>query len=168
MKARKNYLIDKEFQLSFIFRNAAYIIISSLFIFIMVISYNTYKFRQNYLMLTPTSERLQEWAVKNNVSPNSVSYACQFIIQSREITFIKFITKPLLTAVLINAFISLLTSLYFSHRIAGPLYHMKRVLKSKIEGKDTGPIHIRKNDYFFELAEMINKALDLKEKEPKA
>jgi hypothetical protein len=148
-------------------RNALYIIFSAVFIFVMIIAWNRYVCKQDYLMLTPSSERMLEWAKKNNVAPESITFACQFIVQAKEFKFTRIIAKPILAAVAINALLSILASLYLSHRIAGPVYHIKKVLRAKIEGKETPPIRLRKSDYFYELAEMANQALELKEKEPK-
>ena len=166
MYPRKKYFIDRDFQFPFMVRNAVYIFLSAAIIFGTIIGWNIYKFKQDYLMLTPSSDRLLEWAAKHHVAPDSVTFACQFIVQAKECTFVRLITKPLLIAVLVNALVSLLTSLYFSHRIAGPIFHIKKVIKAKLEGRETPPIRLRKSDYFYELAEMTNEALDLKEKEP--
>ncbi len=48
------------------------------------------------------------------------------------------------------------SALYFSHKIAGPIYNIKTKLKSHLEGMPTEKIVLRKGDYFTELADLIN------------
>ncbi|MCB4790905.1 MAG: hypothetical protein LHV68_03360 [Elusimicrobia bacterium] len=162
---RRQYLIDKDFQLPFIVRNIIHILIYAVLIFLIVIGWNRFQCKQDYLMLTPDSDKLQAWAAKNNVAPDSITYACQFIVQAKEYTFTRIITKPLLAAVLINALVSIVTNLYFSHRIAGPVFKIKKALRDKIEGKEVRPIQLRKHDYFTELADMTNEAFGFRKRQ---
>lgn len=50
--------------------------------------------------------------------------------------------------------------IFFSHKIAGPLYKMKLHLNSLKEGKNLGTLFFRKGDYFPELAQDYNEAID--------
>jgi nitrogen fixation/metabolism regulation signal transduction histidine kinase len=48
-------------------------------------------------------------------------------------------------------------ALLYSHRIAGPLFRIRRCINSLSEGKDIEPIRLRKNDEFKELAQSLDK-----------
>ena len=54
--------------------------------------------------------------------------------------------------------------LYYSHKIAGPMYRLKMFLQQKINNEELEPIRFRKtdNEEFHELAAKINEALKLK------
>jgi signal transduction histidine kinase len=50
--------------------------------------------------------------------------------------------------------------IYLSHRVAGPIYHMIQYLKGVQAGTNKGQeLKLRKNDFFQELADEINKTL---------
>ena len=163
MNKRKEYLIDKDFQYKFILRNLVFILVSSVFIFTLIVVWNNIRFKQNFLTLTPTNSQLNEWESKHHADPDSMAYACQFIIQSKEITFDHLVREPLMVTVLLNMIIAIIISIYFSHRMAGPMYRIKTALKMKLEGKKAAPIILRKGDLFVEVAELLNTALDLKD-----
>ena len=52
--------------------------------------------------------------------------------------------------------VTLLYALYFSHRIAGPLYRLHQYLRQKIEGAELKELRFRGGDYFTELADVTN------------
>ncbi len=53
-------------------------------------------------------------------------------------------------------------TIYFSHRIAGPLYRIEKDINDIIESKNFDKrIVLREKDELFEVAETINKLLDL-------
>ncbi len=43
-----------------------------------------------------------------------------------------------------------------SHRVAGPIWRINKVVKDSIKSGDFKTVHIRKNDYFHDLKETIN------------
>jgi methyl-accepting chemotaxis protein len=56
-------------------------------------------------------------------------------------------------------------ALLYSHRIAGPLFRINKCINLLSEGKDTGPIVLRKHDHFKELAESLeNLRMNMKDK----
>ena len=56
-------------------------------------------------------------------------------------------------------------ALLYSHRIAGPLFRINKCINMLSEGKDTGPISLRKRDHFKELAVSLEKLrMNLKDK----
>lgn len=75
------------------------------------------------------------------------------------------IARALLISVLITFPLALIMVLYYSHRIAGPLYHIEKHLGLMIEGECSRPLRLRKGDEFKEIAEKINRLQDtLKER----
>jgi len=53
----------------------------------------------------------------------------------------------------------------YSHRIVGPLFRINKCINILSEGKDTGPISLRKRDHFKELAASLEKLrMNLKDK----
>lgn len=51
---------------------------------------------------------------------------------------------------------ALLIGVYFSHKLAGPNYAIKRAITNLLDGVDQHNIHLRKGDEFHDLAERIN------------
>lgn len=51
---------------------------------------------------------------------------------------------------------ALLIGVYFSHKLAGPNYAIKRAITNLLDGVDQHKIHLRKGDEFHDLAERIN------------
>ena len=56
--------------------------------------------------------------------------------------------------------ITLLISIFVSHRIAGPLYKLNRYLKEAATGNLQGDLQFRKSDHFKELAESYNEMVN--------
>ena len=61
--------------------------------------------------------------------------------------------------VLLTTFITGYFSLYFSNKIAGPIYNIERILDAHESNQKNVQIKLRKNDYFLSLAEKINRLL---------
>lgn len=52
-----------------------------------------------------------------------------------------------------------------SHKLSGPVYHMRRVLREIREGKPPAPIRLRDGDEFMDLAKDINDTIDFLNKQ---
>lgn len=61
--------------------------------------------------------------------------------------------------VAINLILILVWALVYSNRVAGPVYNMKKTLDAYLAGNTSVQIKLRQKDYFFELAEKINRAM---------
>jgi len=60
--------------------------------------------------------------------------------------------------------LSFIFCIFFSHKIAGPIYKAKKYLRERRAGHTSDQLHLRKGDYFHELEEEINNTiLDLEE-----
>lgn len=53
-------------------------------------------------------------------------------------------------------------AMFYSHRIAGPIYNIKKTIDAVLEGKKDSRVHLRKNDYLVDLADKVNLLLDRK------
>jgi methyl-accepting chemotaxis protein len=69
------------------------------------------------------------------------------------------VLPSMLIAVVLGCALSILAGIFYSHRLAGPLYHIQKTLREAQEGKRVAPIVLRKHDEFKELAEQINHLL---------
>ncbi|MBI4055317.1 MAG: hypothetical protein HY402_04200 [Elusimicrobia bacterium] len=76
------------------------------------------------------------------------------------------ILPSLLVALGIGFLLTVLAGIFYSHRLAGPLYRIHTALQEFAAGKSPGPIQLRKNDELKELAEDINRLLIGKGKIP--
>ena len=65
----------------------------------------------------------------------------------------------LLVTLGIGIAISILAGVFYSHRLAGPIYRIRRTLGEAYEGKSVKPIVLRQNDEFKELADDLNRLL---------
>lgn len=50
--------------------------------------------------------------------------------------------------------------IFFSHKIAGPMFKLQKFLRGKRDGIDGGKLFFRKGDYFQEVADDFNDAFD--------
>jgi sensor histidine kinase YesM len=50
--------------------------------------------------------------------------------------------------------------IFFSHKIAGPIYKMQKFLRAIRDGLDYGTLFFRKGDYFSELADDFNETFE--------
>ncbi len=139
---RKNYLIDRKFQLNFTFRFLLIIIIFVLltgFSIIMVyyIKYQSGKsFFDNYLVIVKEGEAI-------------------------EITNMFIITAPviIISSLIIALFIFIYGILY-SHKIAGPIYRVRKTLESINKGFLDFKVKLRKKDKFRDLEEHLNNVIN--------
>ncbi len=50
-------------------------------------------------------------------------------------------------------------SIYFSHKIAGPLYQHRKIYQSILEGKLGTPVEVRKGDYLYTETELLSETM---------
>ncbi|MBN2121393.1 MAG: methyl-accepting chemotaxis protein [Candidatus Omnitrophica bacterium] len=131
MGKRKNYLINKRFQINFIFKFIVLIVLESALILglFMYVSKNT--LTTGYAGSILKIERTQNFF------------------------FVPFIFITLIVVVGV-AIVALVVFTLLSHRIAGPLYRFEKVLKQMEEGDFTGSINLRKTDQLVEFREALN------------
>ena len=160
----KNYIIDKEFQIAYILRNLLLLALIVMSVAIVFVAWNHYQLHQGFLLRPPTGEQVINWAKANNVPQDSGLFAYQFMLQAKAYTFFGLLWRPLTLVLLCNLIILTFTGIYFSYKIAGPIYHMKNLLRDKIAGKPVTQLEFRKNDPFHELSDLVNQAMNLEKK----
>lgn len=155
----KNYVIDDEFQYSYIISSLLLLFFVTLSTFIIIIIWNKYRFYQGYLLNPPSPDIIMDWAKENRVAPDSIEFAYQFIAQARPYTFYNIVIGPVLLIFAVNALVISAVSLYISYKIAAPLSELKLALRRKVEtGNFEKPLTVRKGDPFQELTSLANLA----------
>jgi len=67
------------------------------------------------------------------------------------------VALALLKNMAVLAVLIFIFAIFISHRIAGPIYRIKSVIRAIGEGNLDAPVYLRKNDELHDLAEEINK-----------
>ena len=78
-----------------------------------------------------------------------------------------FVRPALLISAVVGFVISCLAGLFYSHRIAGPIYRFKNTIDEVLEGKSPGIIVLRRHDELKDLATSLNKLLQHFQQTPK-
>lgn len=130
----KSFLINRDFQISFLKWSLAlaFVVFASIFLAVQSVFW---KFRED-------GERL-------HIQPGSA----YFQIIDRQHTF----TNMVFVGVGLGCFLMIsIGGMVLSHRVAGPLYRFRRhMLESKTSGH-LKPVRFRKKDYFHDLSEAYN------------
>lgn len=124
---RRTKLVDRRFQLGLAGRIAAVILI----LFIVGI----------LVVFAPSVYGLLTGADLSELQPA----AQEFLVLHRRIW-------PAVLLVLVGAFAH---AVYFSHRIAGPIYRINAVLRMLLRGEYPKHVTLRKGDYFHDTAELL-------------
>lgn len=132
---RRIFLINRKFQFRFSFYVSSWLIALS-FVYPLII-FQLFDFFLKYLAADPNA-------------PDIAS-----LLATRQNLFSLLV---LMQIVLVG--VTFLLSIFLSHRIAGPLFKLKRFFAEAATGKLTGPLHFRKTDHFHDVAEDYNKMMD--------
>ncbi len=65
-------------------------------------------------------------------------------------------------ALAFSVFLTILSSLYLSHKVVGPIHRLRSYFKAIIDGKPQGDLKFRSGDYFQDLPDIINEGLKKK------
>lgn len=159
----KSYIVDKEFQYSYIIRNLILLVFIIASICAVLVFWNKYRFEQGFLLRPPSEQQVMAWAQANNVSPKSPEFIVQFMLQAKPYTFYDIILKPMIVIFFLNVAIIIISGLYFSYKIAGPIHILKNALRKRIETGNSEPLKVKKNDPFHELTNLANLAFFIAE-----
>jgi len=80
--------------------------------------------------------------------------------QGRLAEIVKSTNIKLALSLLIIAPLVLFATIILSHRVAGPIYNMKKTLEEVSQGNFSQRVHLRKTDELQDMAKSINKVLD--------
>lgn len=127
---RRQYFIDKKFQIRFIARFSLIVILSSLAIGALIFAFS----------LNSTTIAIENTKVV-------VKRTADFILPVMATT--------LLMVTLFSSLAIFVMTLFFSHKIAGPLYRLRREIEMLKNGNLTGTFTIRNKDQMKELADSL-------------
>ena len=161
MPIRKKYIVDKSFQYGLILKNLVMLFFTFALIVAVLFVWEKYQTKQGFLIRLPQNSAVIAWAKENNVSPGSAEFMQQFIKMSTVYTFFDLLWKPLALVFALNLLILTAANIYYSNKIAGPIYRLKNELERKLNGEEVEPVFFRKNDAFHDLAVLINRFMDL-------
>lgn len=175
-KKRTRYYIDKNFQNQFIGKFSSIILIIAAIIILSLwfINKNAYDLLPgNTAVLSAIDAQNSESILleknEDGVYHKSDSEKAQLYLKlskipknydAFEIYWLPFVFISGIYLIVIIVF-----SLFFSHKMAGPVHRIKQTLDDYTNHKKVSKIHLRKGDYFDELAVLINRALKLEDKE---
>ncbi|MGA2090842.1 MAG: hypothetical protein ABSH12_05200 [Endomicrobiales bacterium] len=162
MNIRKVLIVDAKFQTDFIVKNLLLLVIAFIMIFATIKIWDRCQVSQGFLLRPPPNSTVVAWAQKNNVPVDSAQFLREFIREAKVYTFFDLLWKPLFVVLIINVLILVIANIYYSHKIIGPIHRLKNELERKLDGQEISSIRFRKNDPFHDLAELINKVLQLK------
>ncbi len=77
------------------------------------------------------------------------------------------VLPPLLINNLLIMLLIIVVGIFYSHRIAGPMYRIETDIKRVLDGEKSVEIHLRKKDKFRSLAELVNQLIRKLEKTKK-
>jgi methyl-accepting chemotaxis protein len=135
---RKKFLINPRFQLTFIYYMTA---ISGIAITVLYLS-NSYFFW-----------RFQKMGVDLGIPQASAFF--QFLAKQRVLMNHITVVTSIILLILI-----LVVGILFSHRISGPIHRLETHMRKIADGTGHDHVRFRKSDYFPELAEAFNLAID--------
>jgi len=140
-RRRRQFLIEKGFQHRVIWRFGMVVIASIFFSHFITVGFLKLK-----EIFTPSSQDLVYFA--NAFSPT--------LAFSR---ILDILWLPMLFSALLGSVLIVIFSLFYSHRIAGPLYNLKRMMRQIEIGNLNVIMKIRKNDEFHDVEEAFNRML---------
>lgn len=164
MDLRKTVLIDKQFQFSFTVKNLIVFLFAVFTIFAVVKIWEVFATDQGFFLKPPTNAEMTAWAKANNVPTEGPEFIQQFVLQARPYTFFDILWKPITIVLVLNILVLIFANIYYSHKIIGPIYNLKRVLEKRIKEGKIEKVKFRKGDAFQELPSLVNQVLDLTKK----
>lgn len=191
---RRNYLIDKPFQLGFIFRYVFIVLISVIAVFCLFLLYHYLndKIKKLDEVITVTQrghikykgmpvfdypkESIHVYKDKEGnyrcYQPfNSQKYKAEDIIKEidekevipllgpvpKVVSRFELLFWPLLLLTITQIVIISIYSIFFSHKMAGPIYRMRVSLDRMLSGDYNFIIKVRRTDFFINIVERLEK-----------
>ena len=145
MEKRKNYLIDRKFQTKVI--TVVVLLIIGAIVVSGVLAYAI------TINLEKKSD-LQLYGTTSGDINDMIMITSLFIVKP-------VVVRSLLTGGILSIVTAAVLMFFYSHRLAGPLYHLEKHLEEIIKGNYNKKLFFRKNDEFKQLADAINKLQDI-------
>lgn len=163
---RKNYVIDKNFQFKFIATFLVIIVISlALFSACFALYYWVRYLSADNVFKELITIHSQEYVTEDGkILLDDYGNKVTNSVDKPGYNRIDFVLPPvLINNLIIMVFISII-GIYYSHKIAGPVYRIETDITRILEGEQGVRIRLRKNDKLTTLADKINDLLDKLEK----
>ncbi len=141
MKKRKKYFIDHGFQVRMITRVALLII--GAFVISGILSY----------IISVQIEKASDFELYGTTAGNLndiIMLSSLFIVKPT-------IIRTVITGGILGIILACISMLFYSHRLAGPVYRIEQHIKEMMLGNFDNKLVFRKKDEFKQLADMINK-----------
>lgn len=133
-KPRKQYLIDRNFQVRFALELMVLVLLVPFIVWA-----NFYVLGQYAMTMEGGPDAISSWGMTGALLRHQ---------------------WPLLLLVYIFNFgLVYLFIVYYSHRVAGPVYKFARTLEGVCQGKLNEEINLRKHDYFHDVADRVNEVI---------
>ncbi len=159
-KFRWRYFIDKPFQIRFIIRFSVLIIIG-LGISIGAMAYlNATKYKENLFFQIKSAEELDQLAQSYGGQYN-IPYTLAF--NMKPINTFQIQLSPMIWMSVLYLVMIIVFGLFISHKMAGPVYRIKKTLKEVADGKvkvSDVKFKLRKRDELKDLVDSLNDFLD--------
>jgi nitrogen fixation/metabolism regulation signal transduction histidine kinase len=150
-KVRFRYFIDKPFQTKFILRFVIVILIGLAITLGILGYYSQTKFKEGLYFTTKEVANISA-----SLQNQSLPYPD---IQPKGMNRLDLFWKPVIFTSVFYILLLMIFGLFYSHRMAGPLYRIQKNLKELKQGESVTEIQIRKNDHFQELVGLLNDLL---------
>lgn len=141
IQRRKHFWVDKKFQLRMIGRFML-VMIGGIFLS-HAVTLGFFKLKE---MLNPSARDIIYFS---NPMTENLAFS-----QTLEVLWL-----PLVVSSLVGTVLVLFFALFYSHRMAGPLFNLKRSMRQAESGDWNVPVKIRKQDEFHDVEEALNRLL---------
>lgn len=160
---RSNYVIDKNFQFKFIATFlaiivAALVLFSAMFTVYYWVRYMAGDniFKEFVVIHKEVYDRDDNGEIKLDAKNNRVTKSEELAPQNR----VELVLPPLLLNNLIIMVLITIIGLFYSHKIAGPIYRIETDIARVLGGEQGVRIRLRKGDKLMSLADNVNKLID--------
>ncbi|MDP3981885.1 MAG: hypothetical protein Q8Q33_10780 [Chlamydiota bacterium] len=157
MEKRKRYLIDRKVQFFFVKFIILYLLLISVVFGYVVVRINTYF--TDYIVSTIST--VPSFA-KASPDPQLVHDLTE-VLSARDMEFLIF----LVLALIVVGFAVAYLTIRFSHRVAGPIYHIRAALDQVLSENYSVRVQLRKGDLLSDFADDVNLLIDKLDKERK-
>ena len=169
---RKRYFVNFSIQFKYIMMSVLPVLLMSLFCIYFVIQSGELlvekqksKIVEEFSSLDKTIKQMQAVNLPKDVNNQLEIFAKKLSILQDElhIQYYYLVEKwaetrmKLLAVLFLGVFCVGIISLIYSHRIAGPIYRLKKAIEAMQEGKEISFIKVRPSDEFQDLAESLEK-----------
>jgi HAMP domain-containing protein len=138
---RKILLIDRQFQYRFMIRFSGMVVAGQVFSFLLLAAY--------YMLRYSESSLTFKFFYISGVAGTGL----------RETTLLNLILPSLAISIVLTTACTLFMALIYSHRIAGPIYNLKRALREVRNGNLERKIRFRQKDEFHDLAAEVTRTI---------